>query len=249
MILKDKVAVVTGGASGIGAETVRAFTKEGAHVVIADVNLDLASQVASELGSSASVVKADVSDVASIRSAVDQIIRAHSHIDILVNSAGVVLKCDFLDVEPEQFDRVIGINLRGTYFFGQAAARTMVGRGGRIINIGSIAGILGFDTRSVYGSSKAAVLQLTRVMASELARHSIIVNSIAPGPVETPLVAAAYDQDFRSRVLARVPMERFAQPDEIARAALYLASPTSSYITGQVLTIDGGYSIAGLSIP
>jgi NAD(P)-dependent dehydrogenase (short-subunit alcohol dehydrogenase family) len=246
MTLAGKVAIVTGGSSGIGAAIARAYANEGADVVIADIDLAQAERLASEFGSKMSVARVDVTEVASIRSSVAGVMKSHGHIDILVNSAGVVLKSNFLETEPEQYDRVMAINLRGTYFFGQAVAREMVGHGGRIINIASIAGFLGFSTRSVYGSTKAAVMQLTRVMAVELAPHAILVNAIAPGPVETPLVAAAYDDTARTRVLSRIPINRFGQTEDITGIALFLASPTSSYVTGQTITIDGGCTALGL---
>lgn len=246
MDLKDKVVVVTGGASGIGLAAAEQLTLLGAKVVVADIDATKDASVAAALPA-ADFHAVDVSDVSAVREMVRQIVRACGRIDGLIHSAGVVLKSRFLDTEPDEFERVMAINLRGTYFVGQAVARSMAkSGGGRIVNLGSISGDVAFDTRAAYGSSKAGVQLLTKVMAAELAEYDIIVNAVSPGPVETPLVAAAHDDAYRARVLQRIPSGRYATPQDIASVAVWLVGESSSYLTGQSIAVDGGFTSTAL---
>jgi len=248
MSLEGRVALVTGGASGIGASTAQAFAQSGARVAVSDLRIADAARISSDIGPPAEPFELDVTRFAEAEKSVDSIARRLGPIDILVNCAGVLLNKPFLDLEVADFDRVIAANLTGTCFVGQAVARTMLGRGGRIINIASVAGLLGYPGRAAYAASKGGVIAMTRVMALELAPHDILVNAIAPGPVDTPMTQQTYDESFRARAAERVPVGRFASAHEIAQVALFLASPAASFITGQVITADGGMSSVGMTL-
>jgi NAD(P)-dependent dehydrogenase (short-subunit alcohol dehydrogenase family) len=186
-----------------------------------------------------------VSDEASCASVVAATLSAHGRLDCLVNSAGIGADVPFLQTSAEKFDRIIAVNLRGTFLIGQACARVM-GAGGAIVNIASVSGLRGNTGRAAYGASKGGVITLTQVMACELAELGIRVNAIAPGPVDTPLVAAVHDAEVRAAFNSFVPMRRYGTPEEIAAAAAYLCSDDASYVTGHVLAVDGGFLAGGM---
>jgi NAD(P)-dependent dehydrogenase (short-subunit alcohol dehydrogenase family) len=230
--LAGRVAIVTGGLSGIGAATAARFREEGAAVVAADIT-------------AAGDDRLDVSDGAACAALVTAVVAAHGRLDCLVNCAGIAADTPFLDTTQEAFDRIIAVNLRGTFLIGQAAARAM-GSGGSIVNLASVSGLRGNTGRAAYGASKGGVITLTQVMACELAALGIRVNAIAPGPIDTPLVAKVHDAEVRAAFGRFIPMHRYGTPAEIAAAAAYLCSDDASYVTGQVLAVDGGFLASGM---
>lgn len=248
MRLRNKVALVTGAARGIGAAVAKAFAREGARVLVADLNLDGAKAQAQSLGGHALALAVDVADPRSIAALFGAIEREAGGVDILVNNAGVGGNTPFLETTLEEWERIIRINLTGAFLVAQAAARAMVarGHGGRIINICSLSGQRGGDGRAAYGSAKAGLDLLTKVMAVELAAHGIGVNAIAPGPIETEMARFAHDQATRAAYDYLVPMTRYGTPEEIADACVFLASDESRYVHGHTLNVDGGFLAAGL---
>lgn len=241
-VVQGKVAVVTGGASGIGAAVVDLLRAEGAVVVAVDL-----AQADAPLTDQGGALQMDVSDPASVEAGFEAVVAACGRIDVLVNSAGIAREQPFLDTPLDAFDRIIAVNLRGSFITGQAAARRMVANGGgSIINIGSVSGLLGNAGRSAYGASKGGVTTLSKVMAVDLASQGVRVNVVAPGPVETPLVAQVHSARTRADWGVRTPAGRYGTPEEIAAAVLFLASDASSYVTGHVLTVDGGFMAQGL---
>lgn len=237
-ILAGKVALVTGGLSGIGAAVAARFAAEGARVIAADITA-AEEPIGGDPIAPALLDVADPDSCARLAAAIRQ---RFGRLDILVNSAGIGADLSFLDTPVEVFDRVHAVNLKGTFLIGQEAARLMCeGAGGSIVNLSSVSGMRGNLGRSAYGASKAGVVVLSQVMAVELASKGIRVNVISPGPIETPLVAVVHDQAIRDAWGRFVPMGRYGQPDEIASAALFLSSDAASYITGQVLAVDGGF--------
>jgi NAD(P)-dependent dehydrogenase (short-subunit alcohol dehydrogenase family) len=243
--LQGKIAIVTGGLSGIGEAVARRMVAEGATVIAADLATDAATLGEGPL----SAFRADVADPASIDALVAAVLARHGRIDCLVNSAGIGKDIPFLDTPLEVFDRVIAINLRGTFIVGQAVARAMRDTGGgAIVNIASISGVRANVGRSAYGASKGGVVLLSQVMAVDLADFGIRVNVLAPGPVETPLVAALHHPAIRKQWTDAVPLRRYGQPDEMAGAAVFLCSNDASYMTGHVMAVDGGFLAAGLTV-
>ncbi|KUM26124.1 sorbitol dehydrogenase [Mesorhizobium loti] len=252
MKLKDKVAVVTGGAQGIGAAIVRGFVAEGAQVVIADVGVDKAEALASDLGGQASSIRLDVRDLASIEAMVDQVTRTHGGIDILVNNAAVFDMGPLLEISEKSFDLQFSVNVKGLLFTLQAVARRMVaqGRRGKIINMASQAGRRGEALVAVYCATKAAVISITQSAGLALIKQGINVNGIAPGVVDTPMwdqvdeLFARYENlpvgEKKRQVGLAVPAGRMGDPDDYRGAAVFLASSDSDYVVAQTLNVDGG---------
>ncbi len=248
MRLANKIAVVTGAGSGIGREIALRFGREGAGVLAVDRNEDTAARTAGDVrsaGGNAQHARADISSAADVEALTQALRAGFGRADALVNNAGVGFHRAFLETPLEDFERVLRINLTGTFLVSQAIARLMVEQGGgHIVNIASIQGQRGGSGRSAYGASKAGVIQLTKVMAVELAHFGIAVNAIAPGPIQTPITNHGPDQ--RRVFLERAVMGRLGTAAEVAAAAVFLASDECSYTTGHVLNVDGGIDASGI---
>lgn len=244
--LDGRIVIVTGGCSGIGAAIARRLVAEGATVIAADRSANETALGAGPL----TPLHVDVQDPAGVEAMVRTVVARHGRLDGLVNSAGIGSYTPFLETSLETFDRVMSVNLRGTFIVGQAAARAMKeAGGGSIVNIASVSGITGNAGRSAYGASKWGVVGLSRVMAVDLAAFAIRVNVLAPGAVETPLVDKMLPQEEAKQWTARTPLHRYARPEELAGAAVFLCSDDASYMTGHVLVVDGGFTAAGLTVP
>jgi 3-oxoacyl-[acyl-carrier protein] reductase len=241
---------VTGGGRGIGRSISLRFALEGAHVLVADILEGEAAAVADEItgaGGNARAFVVDVTDARRIQQMVEAAVESWGRIDVLVTCAGVGLTKLMLDTTLDEWQRVLRINLTGVFLCCQTVARVMVRQGsGRIINIASLSGQRGGTGRSAYGASKAGVTALTKVMAVELAPHGICVNEIAPGPVNTEMTAVTHDEATRQAYHNLIPMRRYAERDEIAAAAVFLASDEAEFVNGHTLNVDGGFAAAGL---
>jgi NAD(P)-dependent dehydrogenase (short-subunit alcohol dehydrogenase family) len=249
--LGGRVCIVTGGAQGIGEACARRFAREGAKVVIADIADDRGRMLARELR--AHYVHCDVGDKLDVDALVAQTIRWHGGIDVLVNNAGIFMAADFLDVTEADFDAVLRVNLKGAFLVGQAVAREMAKAGqgktlaeracnGVIVNMSSVNAYMAIPEISSYNVSKGGINQLTRVMALALADKRIRVNAVAPGTIATELAAKAVltSEAAKHRIMSRTPMKRLGLPDEIADTVAYLASDAASYVTGEIVLVDGG---------
>ncbi len=248
MRLQNKVALVTGGARGIGFAIAKALAREGAVPVIADINEVAARDALAKLDRPDGVaLGVDVADQASVQAMVQAMVARYGRLDILVNNAGIGGNTPFLDITPEEWNRTISINLTGAFFVAQACAREMAKRrGGKIVNIASLSGQRGGHGRAAYGSAKAGLELLTKVMAVELAEHGINVNAIAPGAIETEMAKFAHDRATRAAYNYLIPMTRYGTPEEIADAAVFLCCDESRYVHGHTLNVDGGFRTAGL---
>ncbi|MCP3397185.1 SDR family NAD(P)-dependent oxidoreductase [Bradyrhizobium sp. CCGB20] len=251
MRLNNKVALVTGGARGIGFAISKALAREGARIVIADLNLDGAKAAAAALENADRDhfgLKVDVADQRSVGELIDGLTSRCGGLDILINNAGIGGNTPFLDIKLEDWQRMISINLTGAFIVAQSVARQMVkqGRGGKIINIASLSGQRGGNGRGAYGAAKAGLELLTKVMAVELAQYRINVNNIAPGAIETEMAKTAHDPATRRAYEYLIPMSRYGTPEEIADAAVFLSSDESRYVHGHTLNVDGGFREAGL---
>jgi NAD(P)-dependent dehydrogenase (short-subunit alcohol dehydrogenase family) len=248
--VRGKAAIVTGGANGIGREVASQLAAAGAAVLVADRDGGEAETVAAEIaanGGRALGREVDVRDPVGCEALVAAVQEAFGRLDALVTSAGIARSRPFLRTSLELWQETLDVNLTGTFLCCQAAAPAMIAAGGgRIITMASVSGERGGTGRAAYGASKGGVITLTRVMAVELARHNITVNAIAPGPVETPMVAALHTAEDRAAWLGSVPARRYGTPAEVAAAAVFLASDEASFITGHVLDVDGGFGAAGV---
>jgi len=245
MKLKNKVAIITGSARGIGKATALRFAQEGAMVVVNDVDLEEAKEVVSQINSQqekAVAVKADVSDEKEVEKMVEVAYSKFGRIDILVNNAGIIKRGSIEDHSYEDWDKVIAVNLRGTYNCAKAVVPIMKNqRYGKIINVSSVAGKVG-DIASApsYGSSKGAINALTKSLARELAEYGICVNAVAPHAIETEM-SSEWSEKKRREIVAQIPLKRLGRPEEVAAAILFLASDEASFITGEILDVNGGY--------
>jgi 3-oxoacyl-[acyl-carrier protein] reductase len=241
--LQDKVALITGGAQGIGKATAIAFTKEGAKVVIADMDEAKGEALAAELvaqGHEAIFCKLNVADRAQAQHAADATVAKFGQIDILVNNAGITRDASMMKMTEEQFDQVIAVNLKGVYNMTQAVAPSMVARQyGRILNAASVVALYGNFGQTNYVATKAAVIGMTKTWAREFGRKGITVNAVAPGFIATDMVATMPEQVL-STMKDRSALQRLGKPEDIAAAYLFLASDEASFITGTVLSVDGG---------
>jgi NAD(P)-dependent dehydrogenase (short-subunit alcohol dehydrogenase family) len=242
-----RVAFVTGASYGIGAACALALARDGFDVAVSELDPKNLAHTVAGLGATgvrAVPIELDLRSLASIERAMKDVLAAFGQLDVLVNSAGVTLGKPALEMTGEEWDAVLDVNLKGTFFMSQQMGRHLVAtrRGGSIISVASTHGVLGFPTRSAYGISKGAIVQMTRMLAIEWAEHGIRVNAIAPGTVETPTRKAFFDAHpgRRQVMIDRVPLKRFGTPEEMAGAVAYLASPPAAYITGQTLLLDGG---------
>jgi NAD(P)-dependent dehydrogenase (short-subunit alcohol dehydrogenase family) len=243
--LDGQVAVVVGGAGGLGAAIARGLVDAGAAVAVADANVGQAKAVADGLataGRRALAVAVDVSDAASVEDMASEVEARLGPVDVLVNSAGITHRSPAADFPEAQWHRVIAVNLTGVFLASQAVGRRMVARRrGRIINIASIAGEIGLPGTIAYSASKGGVVQLTRALAVEWAPHNVRVNAIAPSWFSTNIGDLIHrEPDYAERAMRRVPVGRMGQPDELVGAALYLASDASRMVTGHILAVDGG---------
>jgi glucose 1-dehydrogenase len=242
-----KVAIVTGGARGIGAAIARRYVADGAYVLIADLDEGAGRETAASLGARARFLRADVGAAEDARRIVEEGRGFTGDLDILVNNAGIIHTADFLDIEEADFDRVLRVNLKSAFLVGQAAARQMVAQvkagkpAGTIINMSSVNARVAIANQVPYCVSKGGLAQLTKVMALSLAPHGIRVNAIGPGSIMTDILkGVATDKEAKRRLLSRTPLGRVGEPEEIAAVAAFLASKDASYITGQTIYPDGG---------
>jgi NAD(P)-dependent dehydrogenase (short-subunit alcohol dehydrogenase family) len=244
-----RTTLITGAADGIGWAMARRFAAGGDRVVVADLRQDAAEVRAAELGEGHYAVRVDVAAEFEVQQMVAATLARFGRLDVLINNAGIGdTQLPTIEQTVEAFDRLIGIHLRGTFLASREAARVMLERGqGAIVNVSSIAGLLGLPRRNAYGAAKAGIAAMTRAMACEWAGQGIRVNAIAPGYVQTELVAelAGAGRLNVAAIKRRTPMGRLAHPEEIAEAAWFLASPQASFITGTVLSVDGGWAAFG----
>ncbi len=244
-MLKGKVAVVTGGSQGIGKEICRKFAENGADIAIVDISAPEKIQPAVEelaaLGVTVRAYRCNVGDSASVADACKQILADFGGVDILVNNAGITRDNLVLRMSEADFDAVVDVNLKGAFYMIKNFYRTMMKkRSGKIINISSVSGLFGNAGQTNYSSSKAGIIGLTKSTAKELAARGVCCNAIAPGFIATPMTTSFQDNE---EVLKSIPMNRFGKPEEVAGLALFLASPASDYITGEVIRIDGGIAM------
>jgi 3-oxoacyl-[acyl-carrier protein] reductase len=244
--LSNQVAVVTGAGRGIGRAIALRFAAEGADVVVVSRTAENSEKVAAEaraLGRKAWAVAVDVADAAAVTAATDKIMADAGKVDILVNNAGVTRDGLLMRMSVEDWDAVLNTNLKGAFLFSKAFARSFIKqRSGRIISIASVIGLMGNAGQSNYAASKAGLIGFSKSLAKEMASRGVTVNVVAPGFIETDMTSVLKD-DLKTAVLKEIPMGMFGQAEDIAQAALYLASPAARYVTGQVLAVDGGLAM------
>ena len=255
MTLTDKVAIVTGAARGIGFAIAERFAKDGANVVLADIEAGAVKEAADRLelaGGAATSAVCDVGDKAQVDALIASAVERFGRLDVMESNAGIIHTAEFLDLEEENLDKVLRVNLKGSFLTGQAAARQMVaqGDGGAIINMSSVNGTLAIPNQAPYNVSKGGINQLTHVMALALAPHGVRVNAIAPGTIATEMAKVVMENETaRRNIMSRTPMGRLGEPSEVAAIAAFLASAESSYVTGQVIFVDGGRMPLNYTVP
>ncbi|MGI9483647.1 MAG: SDR family NAD(P)-dependent oxidoreductase [Hyphomicrobiales bacterium] len=259
MALKNKVALITGAARGIGLACAQRFSEEGAKVVLSDVDEEAGEAAAATIregGGEATFIGCDVGERLDVRNLVAEAVSSYGAIDVLVNNAGIIISGDFLDISEEDFDKVLKVNLKGVFLVGQAVARQMVKQiedgsaPGVIVNMSSVNAVFAIPNQVPYTVSKGGVNQITKVMALSLADKGIRVNAIGPGSIMTEIFkAVATDEAARHKILSRTPMGRIGEPEEIASVAAFLASDDASYITGQTIYADGGRLPLNYTVP
>ncbi len=243
MSLTDKVALVTGAAQGIGKAVALLLARNGADLIVSDINLEKAEETAKEIqaiGRRAVAIKVDVASLGDVEQMVEAVLEHFGHIDILINNAGITRDRLILRMTEEDWDAVLNINLKGTFHCTKVVIRHMSKqRNGRIVNIASVVGEMGNAGQANYSASKAGVIGFTKTIAREFAQRGINVNAIAPGYIETPMTEALPEK-AKEELKRIIPMERLGRPEDVAEAVLFLVSEASSYITGQVLNVNGG---------
>jgi NAD(P)-dependent dehydrogenase (short-subunit alcohol dehydrogenase family) len=245
--LTDKRVLITGGASGIGAATAARFLEEGARVCILDRDAKACAEIRHRLPGISEAIIADVSDLMQVEAAIADAVRVMDGIDVLINNAGISIRHKFLEITPEEWDKVLAVNLTGVFYVAQTAARHMWERGsGVILQTASTNGIMGYPYYADYNATKAGVIELTRSMALELA-PKIRVCAVAPGYVLTPMQRAEYSDAMLDEVNQKIPLHRHAKPEEIAALFAFLASDDAAFATGHVYTMDGGEIAGGLA--
>ncbi|MBI5666394.1 MAG: glucose 1-dehydrogenase [Chloroflexi bacterium] len=248
--LDSKVAVITGGSRGIGLAIAEGMAQAGAHVVLVARGADMLTEAVNRIcasGGSAEGIVLDVQDIAAGQQMIADVIARRGRLDILVNNAGMNIRTATLEVTPDDFDRILAVNLRGPFFLCQAAAKHMVSaQTGKIINIASLSSFVGLRKIASYASSKGALVQMTRTMSAEWARDNVQVNAIAPGFIRTDLNRKLWENEaVLNWVIGNTPAGRLGTPEDIVGAALFLASPASNFVTGHVLAVDGGFLSGG----
>ena len=245
--LKDKRILITGGASGIGAATAARFLEEGSRVCILDRDATACAAIRQQLPGISEAIIADVTDLMQVEAAFADAVRVMDGVDVLINNAGISIRHKFLDITPEEWDKVIAVNLTGVFYVAQTAARHMMERGsGVILQTASTNGIMGYPYYADYNATKAGVIELTRSMGLELA-PTVRVCAVAPGYVLTPMQRAEYTDAMLDEVNRKIPLARHAKPEEIAALFAFLASDDAAYATGHVYTMDGGETAGGLA--
>jgi len=244
--LGEKVCLITGGAQGIGEACARLFLEQGAKVVIVDIQSERGQSLASQLqqqGHEILFIASDIGNKIEVDAVIKQVIAQYGRLDVLVSNAGIFKAAPFLEVSESDFDEVLRVNLKGAFLMGQAAARVMKDQGGgAIVHMSSVNGVLAIPEIASYNVSKGGLNQLTRAMALALADDGIRVNAVAPGTIATELASQAVltSEEARNKILGRTPMKRLGDPSEAAHVVAFLASDAASYITGEVITVDGG---------
>jgi NAD(P)-dependent dehydrogenase (short-subunit alcohol dehydrogenase family) len=248
----SRVAVVTGAARGIGLAVARRFLADGYGVALLDIDAETLARTAATLAPAERVlaIECDVAEPLQVQSAIDRVAARFGRIDALVNNAGVAVFKPLLDTTYEEWARVIAVNLTGPFLCTQACAPLMLGNGGgAVVNIGSISGLRASTLRVAYGTSKAALMHLTKQQAAELGERGIRVNAVAPGPVDTAMAKAVHTPDIRAGYHDAIPLNRYGTEEEIAAAVAFLCSEAASYVNGQTLAVDGGFDATGIGLP